>query len=47
MKALKDQSWPKFAELYNGPAYKENHYDVKLARAFEKLSAIYPVAETA
>lgn len=47
MKALKDQSWAKFAELYNGTAYKENHYDVKLARAFEKLSAIYPVAEPA
>lgn len=44
LKALKDQNWPKFAELYNGTAFKENMYDVKLARAFEKLSAAYPMA---
>jgi len=44
LKALKDQNWPKFAELYNGSAYKENMYDMKLARAFEKLSAVYPMA---
>ncbi len=44
LKALKEQSWEVFAKLYNGPAYKENLYDVKLARAFEKLSAVYPMA---
>ncbi len=44
-KAVKDNNWPVVAEIYNGPAYKENHYDVKLARAFEQLSAVYPVAE--
>ncbi len=47
LKALKEQSWDVFARLYNGPAYKENLYDVKLARAFEKLSAVYPLAKAA
>jgi hypothetical protein len=37
-KALKARKWADFARLYNGPAYKENLYDVKLARAFEKFS---------
>lgn len=32
--ALKDKNWAKFAEGYNGPAYKENQYDVKMARAY-------------
>lgn len=47
LKALKEQSWDVFAQRYNGPAYKENLYDVKLARAFEKLSAVYPLAKAA
>ena len=38
-KALKSRKWPEFARLYNGPAYKENLYDVKLARAFERFSS--------
>jgi hypothetical protein len=37
-KALKGRKWAEFARLYNGPAYKENLYDVKLARAFERFS---------
>lgn len=45
--ALKNQNWTEFAEIYNGPAFKENIYDVKLARAFEKLSAVYPMANAA
>lgn len=44
-KAVIDSNWPVVAEIYNGPAYKENHYDVKLARAFEQFCAVYPVAE--
>ena len=47
LKALNEQKWDVFAKLYNGPAYKENLYDVKLARAFEKLSAVYPLAKAA
>jgi hypothetical protein len=37
-KALKGKKWAEFARLYNGPSFKENLYDVKLARAFEKFS---------
>lgn len=37
-KALKAGKWPEFARLYNGPAYKDNLYDVKLARAFARFS---------
>ncbi|TPQ33423.1 N-acetylmuramidase domain-containing protein [Cupriavidus pinatubonensis] len=35
-RALKASQWGTFARFYNGPAYKENLYDVKLARAFAR-----------
>ncbi|WP_029046580.1 N-acetylmuramidase domain-containing protein [Cupriavidus sp. amp6] len=38
-KALKARRWPTFASLYNGPAYRDNLYDVKLARAFARYDA--------
>ena len=38
LKALKGKKWAEFAKLYNGPAYKENLYDIKLARAYERHS---------
>lgn len=38
LKALKARKWADFARLYNGPAYKENLYDVKLSRAYERHS---------
>lgn len=38
LKALKSRKWADFARIYNGPAYKANLYDVKLARAFEKFA---------
>lgn len=38
LKALKTKKWADFARIYNGPAYKENLYDVKLARAFARFS---------
>lgn len=38
-KALKARKWPAFARLYNGPAYKENLYDAKLARAYERFAS--------
>lgn len=38
-KALKGQRWAAFASGYNGPAYKDNLYDVKLARAFARYEA--------
>lgn len=36
LKALKSLKWAKVAELYNGPDYRRNLYDVKLQRAFER-----------
>lgn len=34
--ALQNRKWAEFARRYNGPAYKDNLYDVKLARAYER-----------
>ncbi|WP_313378662.1 N-acetylmuramidase family protein [Achromobacter insolitus] len=39
-KALIGRKWATFARGYNGPAYAENLYDVKLARAFERFAAV-------
>lgn len=38
-KSLKGRKWAEFARLYNGPAYKDNLYDVKLARAYDRHSS--------
>ncbi len=35
--ALKKQDWPTFAKLYNGPNYKANFYDARLALAYESF----------
>lgn len=40
LKILRAKKWADFARIYNGPAYKDNLYDVKLARAFEKFSKV-------
>lgn len=37
-KALKSRKWERFAAGYNGPAYKSNLYDVKLARAYDRYA---------
>lgn len=34
--ALKAKDWAAFAKRYNGPGYKKNHYDTKLAEAYEE-----------
>lgn len=39
LRALRSRQWATFARLYNGPAYKDNLYDVKLARAFARYDA--------
>lgn len=39
LKALKAHKWADFARLYNGPNYKANLYDIKLARAYERYSS--------
>jgi len=35
---LKIKNWAKFAKCYNGPAYAQNKYDLKMAKAYEKYS---------
>lgn len=37
-KYLRDKNWSEFARHYNGPSYRENEYDKKLANAYEKYS---------
>lgn len=46
-KALKAKKWADFAKRYNGPAYAENHYDSKLARAYQQLKAVYQAEQHA
>lgn len=36
--ALKVGDWAKVAEGYNGPAYKDNQYDVKMRNNFDKFA---------
>lgn len=36
--ALRDRNWQRFAYYYNGPAYRRNDYDNKLAAAYQKFS---------
>lgn len=40
--ALRDRNWAVFARLYNGPAYRENRYDVKLANAYARFVSLRP-----
>lgn len=35
-KALKQRDWATFARIYNGPSYRRNQYDTKLARAYAR-----------
>lgn len=43
-KALQDKKWSTFARIYNGPAYADNLYDVKLARAYKRYQELMKVA---
>ena len=36
--ALRNQDWASFASAYNGPGYRENSYDTKIADAYERHS---------
>jgi hypothetical protein len=35
-KALRGHEWAEFARMYNGPGFKKNNYDTKLAQAFAR-----------
>lgn len=37
--ALRRRDWATFARVYNGTAFRENHYDTRLAAAFAKRKA--------
>lgn len=37
-KALQGKKWSTFARIYNGPAYADDLYDVKLARAYKRYA---------
>jgi len=41
---LRDKRWADFAKRYNGPGYKQNRYDEKMAAAYEEYSEgiVYP-----
>lgn len=36
--ALRTRDWDTFARYYNGPGYKENSYDIKLASAYKSFT---------
>lgn len=36
-KAMKEKNWAVFASEYNGPAYRDNLYDTKLATAYQRF----------
>jgi len=38
-KYLRDHNWAQFARKYNGPGYKKNKYDSKLARAYSRYAS--------
>lgn len=40
-RALQQQQWAEFARRYNGPTYKENDYDVKLAKYYAHFLRVY------
>ncbi len=37
--ALRKKDWAAFAIAYNGPGYKQNRYDAKLAEAYARFAA--------
>lgn len=39
---LRRKDWAKFAGLYNGPGYRQNRYDEKMAAAYTRHAAIVP-----
>lgn len=45
-KALKAKKWADFAKAYNGPAYRDNAYDAKLASAYARHARLLEGART-
>lgn len=45
--ALQRRDWAAFARGYNGPAYRKNRYDTKLAAAYARHAASLPITDSA
>ena len=45
--ALQRRDWPAFARAYNGPNYRKNRYDTKLAAAYTRHASSGPVTDSA
>lgn len=45
LKSIRAGKWADVARRYNGPAFKDNNYDTKLAEAYDHLTKIYSVPE--
>ncbi len=41
--ALRKRDWAHFARRYNGPAYRKNRYDVKMAEAYDRYRKLPPI----
>lgn len=41
--ALQRRDWPAFARAYNGPNYRKNRYDTKLAKAYAEFARTLPI----
>jgi hypothetical protein len=37
---LRNHDWAEFARRYNGPEYKKNQYDTKLANAYARFRGV-------
>ena len=44
---LRDRRWEDFARSYNGPGYKQNRYDEKMAQAYARYSGGFLAPSTA
>ena len=44
LRAIRELDWATFARVYNGPAYRQNRYDEKMAAEYEAALQVYPEA---
>ena len=42
--AIQKKDWATFASIYNGPNYRDRHYDTSIAKAYAELTKPKPVA---
>src|SRR5690606_5667831 len=40
--AIREKDWATFARIYNGPAYRQNRYDEKMAAEYAAALKAYP-----